>query len=43
MHTILNFNQCPASGSALRGTYHPIARAFTGLTVDDVAARYPGR
>jgi hypothetical protein len=39
--TILNFNQRPASGTALCGAYRPIARAFTGLTVDDVAARYP--
>jgi hypothetical protein len=39
--TFLNFDRCPASGNAQCGAYHPIARAFTRMTVDDVAARYP--
>jgi hypothetical protein len=39
--TFLNFDRCPATGNAQCGGYHPIARALTGLSIDDVAARYP--
>ncbi|MDQ2877210.1 MAG: hypothetical protein M3Y33_21335 [Actinomycetota bacterium] len=39
--TFLNFDRCPASGKRLCGAYHPLARPLAGLTVDDVAARYP--
>lgn len=39
--TIDVFDRCPATGGRQCNRYHPIARAFSGLTVDDVAAQYP--